>query len=247
MDYRTLEMINSPVTEFGWYGLGQAGELSHFIEELYKEIKNSEDKHLSLALNDLRDYFDELWTFKPAKRKGFFGRIKGLFAKIKGTITEEFSDEALDLATGLAKSLIISQVGSREPQTAGAPLRHCSDILDDPEKRDRIKTYISYSLRRPYETKPGQMIFGHTHRPMEDGSIEITVDGKPHPIKAYNTGGWVVDTTDPKEVIKSRPMPMLISDNGDITPLYFAWPEDEEPLKNKEASEIRDIIQKLRF
>jgi hypothetical protein len=34
IDYVMLERINSPVTEFGWYGIGQAGELSTFIEEL---------------------------------------------------------------------------------------------------------------------------------------------------------------------------------------------------------------------
>ena len=86
MNYKVLERINSPLTEFGWYGLGQAGKLSHFIEELYGEIKNSEDKKLALALNDVRDYLDELWTFTPTKREGFFSRITAIFSQVKAVI-----------------------------------------------------------------------------------------------------------------------------------------------------------------
>ena len=135
--------------------------MSQFIEELYKEIKNSEDRKLTLALNDLRDYIDELWTFKPAKREGFFSRIRGVFSEVKANIKEELSDQALKLMTHLVKGLIISQVEEREAYTGGSPLRHCPNVLDDPAKTDRIKKYISYSLGRPYEFRPNQIIFGH--------------------------------------------------------------------------------------
>lgn len=247
MNYRVLERINSPLTEFGWYGLGQAGKLSLFIEELYKEIKNSEDRKLTLALNDLRDYIDELWTFKPAKREGFFSRIRGVFSEVKANIKEELSDQALRLMTHLVKSLVISQVEEREAYTAGSPLRHCPNVLDDPTKKDRIKKYISYSLGRPYEFRPHQIIFGHTHMPIKDGNIEMTVEGKPWNIAAFNTGGWVVDSKEANEIIQSRPMPFLISSEGDITPIDFPWPYDEEKIADKKKAEVIDIIQKQKF
>jgi predicted phosphodiesterase len=247
MNYRVLERINSPLTEFGWYGLGQAGKLSHFIEELYKEIKNSEDRKLTLALNDVRDYLDELWTFKPAKKEGFFARIRGMFSEVKANVKEEFSDQALKLMTYLVKNLVISQVEEREPYTGGSPLRHCPSILDDPSKKDRIRRYISYSLGRPYEFKPYQMIFGHTHIPIKDGSIEITVDGRPYNIAAFNAGGWVVDSKEASEIIQSRPVPFLISNEGEIEPIDFPWPYDEEKIENKSEAQIIDIIQKGEF
>lgn len=247
MNYRILERINSPLTEFGWYGLGQAGKLSHFIEELYKEIKNSEDRRLTLALNDVRDYLDELWTFKPAKREGFFSKIRGVFSEVKANIKEGLSDQALKLMTDLVKSLVISQVEEREPYTGGSPLRHCPNILDDAARKDRIKRYISYSLGRPYEFKPYQIIFGHTHIPIKQGSIEITVDGRPYNIAAFNAGGWVVDSKEANEIIQSRPMPFLISNEGEIEPIDFPWPYDEEKIENKKETEIIDIIQKGDF
>lgn len=244
MNYKALERINSPLTEFGWYGLGQAGKLSHFIEELYKEIKNSEDKKLTLALNDVKDYLDELWTFKPAKREGFFSMIRGVFSEVKAGIKEELSDQALKLMTYLVKSLVISQVEEREAYTGGSPLRHFPNILDDPTKKDIIKRYISYGLGRPYEFKTNQIIFGHTHIPIRNGSIETTVDGRPRYIAAFNTGGWVVDSQEANEIIQSRPVPFLISNEGGIEPIDFPWPYDEEKTENKNVSEIIDIIQK---
>jgi predicted phosphodiesterase len=247
MNYRVLERINSPLTEFGWYGLGQAGQLSRFIEELYKEIKNSEDRKLNLALNDLKDYLDELWTFKPAKREGFFARIREVFTSVKANIKEELSDQALKLMTHLVKSLIMSQVEEREPYTGGSPLRHCPNVLDDPAKKDRIKRYISYSLGRPYEFNTYQMIFGHTHIPITNGSIEMSVDGRPRNIAVFNTGGWVVDSKDAGEIIQSRPMPLLISNEGEIEPVAFSWPHDEVKIENKTVSEIIKIIQKENF
>ncbi|MCK4821845.1 metallophosphoesterase [bacterium] len=244
MNYRVLERINSPLTEFGWYGLGQAGKLSNFIEELYGEIKNSEDKKLTLALNDVRDYLDELWTFKPTKREGFFSRIRAIFSQAKAAIKEELSDQALKLMTDLVKSLIVSQFEEREPYTGGSPLRHCPNMLDDPSKKDRITRYVSYSFGRPYEFSPYQIIFGHTHVPIKQGSIDVAVDGTPHNIAAFNTGGWVVDTKEATEIIHSRPMPFSISDEGIIEPIDFPWPYDEEEIANKKETEIIDIIQK---
>lgn len=247
INYRVLERVNSPLTEFGWYGLGQAGQLSHFIEELYKEVKNSEDAKLTLALNDVRDYLDELWTFEPNRRKGFLSGISNVFSEMKANVKEELSDEGLKLAISLVKSLVTSQIEERGPHTGGSPLRHCSNILDDPQKTDKIKQYISFSFGRPYEFEPHQIIFGHTHIPIRNGNIEIPVDGRPRNIAVFNTGGWVVDSAEPSEIIQSRPMPFLISDEGDVEHIDVPWPYDEGPIKNLPKTEILKTIQKAKF
>ncbi len=247
INYRVLERVNSPLTEFGWYGLGQAGQLSRFIEELYKEVKNSEDAKLTLALNDIRDYLDELWTFKPNKRKGFWSRITNVVPEMKANVKEELSDEGLKLAILLVKSLVISQMEERGPYTGGSPLRHCSNILDDPQKTDKIKQYISISFGRPYEFEPHQIIFGHTHIPIRNGNIEILVDGRPRTIAVFNTGGWIVDSTEPSEIIQSRPMPFLISEEGEVKQIDIPWPYDEGPIANLPKSEILKAIREVTF
>jgi hypothetical protein len=247
LNYRTLERINSPLTEFGWYGLGQAGQLSRFIEELYKEIKNSEDRKLTFALNDFKDYLDELWSFKPEKKEGFFSRVREFFSNVHANIKEELSDQALKLMTHLVKSMVMSQVEEREPYTGGSPMRHSQDFLDNPVKNNRIKNYISYSFGRPYEFRPHQIIFGHTHIPIKHGSIDMTYQGKPWNIAAFNTGGWVVDSKRLNEIIQSRPMPFVISADGEIKPIDFPWPYDEGDIKDKNESEIIKSIQEGKF
>ena len=247
MNYRVLERINSPLTEFGWYGLGQAGQLSLFIEELYKEIKNSEDRKLTFALNDLKDYLDELWSFKPEKREGFFSRVREYFSNVNANIKEELSDQALKLMTHFVKSLIMSQVEEREPYTGGSSMRHSQDILDNPAKKNRIKKYISYSFGRPYEFRPYQIIFGHTHIPINQGRLDMTFQGKPWNIAAFNTGGWVVDSKEANEIIHSRPMPFVISADGEIRKIDFPWPYDEEKIRDKNEAEIIKSIQEGKF
>jgi hypothetical protein len=244
MNYQILERINSPVTEFGWYGLGQAGRLSHFIEELYTELKNSEEEKLSLALYDLEAYLDEVWTFRPSRRKGFCSGIRELFSGLGANIQEELSDYGLRLMTRLIKRFIVSQVEERRPYTGGSPLRHCPHILDDAGKTARIQRYLSYSLGRRYGFKPHRLIFGHTHIPIRRGSITMAVNGRRWDIAAFNTGGWVVDSTAPEEIIESRPMPLLVSSEGEIEPVDFPWPAEEEQLGNRNVAEIIEVIQR---
>ncbi|MEE9152139.1 MAG: hypothetical protein V3U20_09965, partial [Thermoplasmata archaeon] len=80
-----------------------------------------------------------------------------------------------------------------------------------------------------------------------NGSIEMSVDGRPRNIAVFNTGGWVVDSKDAGEIIQSRPMPLLISNEGEIEPVAFSWPHDEVKIENKTMSEIINIIQKENF
>lgn len=247
MNYGTLERINSPLTEFGWYGLGQAGQLSIFIEELYKEIKNSEDRKLTLALKDLKDYLDELWSFKPTKKEGFLFRVREFFSNVNVSLKEALSDQALKLMTHLVKSLVMSQIEDREAYTGGSPMRHYVDILDNPITRNRIKNYVSHCFGRPYEFKPRQIIFGHTHIPIKQGNLDMTFQGGAWNAAVYNTGGWVVDSKKAGEIIKSRPMPFVISTEGEVKPIDFPWPHDIEKIRGKDEAEIIARIQEGKF
>jgi hypothetical protein len=75
----------------------------------------------------------------------------------------------------------------------------------------------------------------------------MSVDGRPRNIAVFNTGGWVLDSKDAGEIIQSRPMPLLISNEGEIEPVEFSWPHDEVKIENKTVSEIINIIQKENF
>lgn len=70
---------------------------------------------------------------------------------------------------------------------------------------------------------------------------------KPRNITAVNTGGCVVDSKEANEIIQSRPMPLLISNEGEIEPVAFSWSPDEVKLENKTMLEITNIIQKENF
>jgi hypothetical protein len=248
INYVTLERINSPVTEFGWYGIGQAGELSKFIEGLYKDVKNSKTDRLTQALDDIKNYILGFWKKRPRKKKGFFARIKDAVRRVGASIKEEAIENALELLTALLKGLIVSQLESDETQTPGSDLRH-SDILKDPEKQERIARYVRYSIGSRYNFRPGQIVFGHTHRPIKDGSINIDFGSGPSKVKAFNPGGWVVDCEDADHILHSRPMPLLILDDGQVRALDFPWPaeKDKGELKNKTAEQIREMIKQGQF
>jgi hypothetical protein len=70
---------------------------------------------------------------------------------------------------------------------------------------------------------------------------------KPSNITAVNTGDWLVDSKEANEIIQSRPMPLLISNEGEIEPVAFSWSPDEVKLENKTMLEITNIIQKDNF
>lgn len=242
INYRILEMINSPLTEFGWYGLGQAGQLSELIEELYKGVRHSDYRTLDLVVEDLRDYLDELWAHEPERKAGFLSGIKSLAAEFEAQGRETASDKALDLAAHLVRWGVKKLVRKREAPTPGSSLRHSQTILDDPSTCARIKRYLSYSSGRPYEFRPAQVIFGHTHVPIADGRIETTSNGNPYTIRAYNTGGWVVDSENAAEVIASRPVPMLISRAGAVEGINFPWPSDARILEGMPTARIIETL-----
>lgn len=243
MNYEVLERINSPITEFGWYGLGQAGELSNFTERLYKEVKNSEAQALDRLLEDLKRYIDDVWKFTPARKEGFLSSVRNYLSRLGADVKEKVSDEALEVAIGLVKSLVLSQLEEKGPQTPGSPLRHCDDILENPERKARIGRYISHSTAQPYGFTPRQIVFGHTHRPIKDGDFEIAVGGETLKMKAYNPGGWLVDSKDANHIIKARPMPLLVYDDGRVKGVDFPWPMDAQSIANKSEAEIRDAIR----
>jgi hypothetical protein len=130
------------------------------------------------------------------------------------------------------KQCIRSSMKSPESKTPGSPLRHQKEILSDPDKKAKIKNYLEIGLEpkeisseKPYLFLPGQLIFGHTHIPFVKGTIEIEYQGRTRQIDVYNTGGWIVDTKEPAEIIQSHPLPLLVKPDGGIEPLDFPWPK----------------------
>jgi predicted phosphodiesterase len=241
MNYAKLERINSAVTEFGWYGVGQAGELSEFIEELYKEVKNSKEVRLESAFDDMSRYIHELWEDRPTRKEGFFDRLKGGVGDI-------IVKEGVPWLFSRLQDFIMSQLEEDESQTAGSPLRHSSDILTAREKCKKVSTYISYAAG--YDFIPGQVVFGHTHIPIQKQTIDVAFGAEKVKIKAFNPGGWVVDSKKPRHVVSSCPMPLVISETGEVSWIDdFPWPRlgDEDKLNGNGAKEIRDMIKEFKF
>ncbi len=57
-------------------------------------------------------------------------------------------------------------------------------------------------------------VFGHTHKPFE---ARMAVPGFAKPVDVYNTGGWVVDTSSPRETQGASVV--LIGDDGSVASL----------------------------
>jgi hypothetical protein len=253
MDYRKLEQINSPVTEFGWYGIGQAGPLGDLIGKIYKEIKNANEATLTQALDDLIRFLDEQWKFKDDRKRGFLEELMNLPADIWAGLKEGGSDLALravkEILTRLIKSQFKRSRKEQKEETKGSSLRYCSDILTDENKLKKVCAYISYAKSRKFT--PGQIVFGHTHIPIQGDPINYQLDNKVWvEAMAFNPGGWIVDSDDPKHVISSCPMPLLISDEGEISWINdFPWPREDEKndLNGMSAKAIREKILDLRF
>ena len=73
-------------------------------------------------------------------------------------------------------------------------------------------------VRREWTDVPQEVtfVYGHTHKPFTD---RWAVPGFPAPVRIFNTGGWVVDTTEPAPV--QAGVAVLVNDELDAVSLQF--------------------------
>ncbi len=247
LNFKKLEQINSPFIEFGWYSLGQAGELSRLIEGLWDELHAGGPGPLTTSvLADLMRYLDEKITKKTKPHHGVWGKIEDFFSRLEGGLLELSSDAALKLFMELIKHFILPQLVPEEAPHTGSPLRHAPKILSQKETRERIENYLEMAL--PAFPTLDTLIFGHTHVPFINGKIEIDTPAGRRQVTCFNTGGWVTDVYDADHLATARPMIFGLSEEN-VQPLDVPWPDYEEfedVLEGiEEESEARKRVKEL--
>ena len=228
-----LEQINAPFIEFGWYSLGQAGELSVLLEKIWDELHERGAGPITESiLQDLRDRLDREIHFP------WWEAFK-----------EVFSDLCLDgLVQGIKKLL---EQQAREKPRSGSSLRHKPEILKEKKTRERIQRYLRLSL--PDFPGMNTLVFGHTHIPFQKRRLSLEEDGSSRTISCFNTGGWVTDVYRVSHLLRSRPLVVAFSEEG-IRTLEIPWPEKEalaeilprgrkKPATPEEKERLRRLIR----
>lgn len=162
-----LETFNSPITELGWYGLGQAGRASELMEKVYKNAHAGNFDGLYELIDALMDGIDR-WD---------------------GKIDDGWRTDTADWLSKrsirkVVKSILEKYARRRESGAAGASAARGMTIESDEELREGIVSYLTKYVKIQ---EGGKFIFGHTHR--HEPAQPFAVDGRT--IEIANTGGWV--------------------------------------------------------
>ena len=176
-----LEQINSPLTEFGWTALGQAGRLTKVVEQIYQEGLGHSTKTAERALDELTQYLDE-----------------NVFKYSSLDVREWFSDGAVKFFNWAIKKLLSDKI-------VGSSAHKGNHLfLNNSDNQMLINKYLSmtraqYSKLVPDNVTasiPSMLIFGHTHVPIWPGQAVVSVQhqGANYEVKAINTGGFMKDT-----------------------------------------------------
>ncbi len=162
-----LEAFNSPFTELGWYGLGQAGRASTLMERVYENAKAGNFDGLYEVIDTLMDGIDR-WD---------------------GRIDDGWRTDARDWLSKRAIRKVVKSVLEKHARRKGAGAAGASEARGKTSITDKeLKEGITHYLRKYAGIQDGdKFIFGHTHRhesahpfPINGGEITIA-----------NTGGWV--------------------------------------------------------
>jgi len=252
LSVKKLEQINSPFIEFGWYSLGQAGELSKLLEKIWDELHRGKIGPLTdLLLDDLFSYLDEKISFKSSsnsRAKGIFSEIKELFSEVKAKFAEPASDLGLRLLRELIEHLLTHLLFSEKGKKPGSSLRHHTRILSEEKTQKRIQQYLDMTF--PAFPESNTLIFGHTHVPFIEGKLDVDTPGGKRKFLCFNTGGWITDVYEAYHLSTAKPLVLAISE-GHIDPIEIPWPGYEEfealleDLEGKEEREVKRRVKEL--
>lgn len=161
------ESENFAWIDFFWSSLGRSGTVGADVGLVYASLQSPE------ALRVLRKNLAHGLAQRPPRPRWVQGLKAWTLGRVLGRVTKR--------TTHLERS-------------------HKEAKLS-PSAQEGLRTYLEFPLRNQikteYESGDGEsledltFVFGHTHKPFEDRQ---PFAGYPHPIRLYNTGGWVVDT-----------------------------------------------------
>ncbi|MFB3853723.1 MAG: metallophosphoesterase [Vicinamibacterales bacterium] len=225
LTYEELERFNSPFTEFGWYHLGQAGALSEILERIWREFQSSPrvlPPTLEQVAEEVAGFVDERLDFTPAQKTG----LRRFFAsRIEAPVKEWSSDRVVHLWLEVLNRFVMSQLklyeGDIEP---GSALRDTPDMFADPRKAAKVRRYLRMAENAADPFRPTALVFGHTHVPTVLTALETDTGT----VITHNTGGWLVDNSDPLLLSISRPSIVAIDEGGALRHIPVPWPTESE-------------------
>lgn len=223
----SLEMLNSPVTEFWNYALAQTGSYN-FIEQIYDGLLNQKvaavfDTLTGEMMGDVKRELQGLyasqgwsWNWSANEEKLFIGGILGIYKTIQTAVMAKIKEEAVKGAVPQA-SYDETFLSQNQPRVVS--YFEMSQAVYDRECASLGLSQGAFST----------LVFGHTHVPLPG-----TVTGKPvsfptapakppkgwvappiplNSVAVYNTGGWVQIGKD------GSPMPMALFADGTLDPI----------------------------
>jgi UDP-2,3-diacylglucosamine pyrophosphatase LpxH len=164
-----LEIFNSPLTELGWYGLGQAGRVSDLMEKIYENAKAGKFDGVYEVIDALMDGIDR-WD----------GRVDD------GWLTDTRDWLSKRAIRKVANSLLEKYVRRKQAGATGASEARGKTIAADEELREGVSRYLTKYVKIQDGEK---FVFGHTHR--HESAQSFSIDRCV--IQIANTGGWVVE------------------------------------------------------
>lgn len=167
----TLERENGNWIDFGWSTVGENGPIGEDVASVYQFLLTGSEE------GRLQDRF-----------------AKTLASNLLKTLPLPKTKQVTEAVSVIAKGVIDATVG-KFSQTER--LSYTSYLGQ--ESIEGLKDYLIGAVLDQFEKEiigphpeETSFIFGHTHKPFED---QIIVDGFDAPVKVFNTGGWILDTS----------------------------------------------------
>lgn len=166
-----VEGLNFAWIDFFWSAMGRSGEVGKDVEVIYEKMQDKEafKKLLYNLADSLAKQYD----------------LPGWGDKMEATILKFAIDAAVEGAYGTERKKV--------------------DRLLSPDAEKGLWWYVNGPLRHQIDNECKEkglpvpqdvtLVFGHTHKPFQEDMNFKEYAGW---VDVYNTGGWVVETTDPQ-------------------------------------------------
>jgi hypothetical protein len=190
----------------------------HFIESLYRLMTTMK----ALLFNaqaplEVRDFeaenfawIDFFWS--TMGRSGEAGKDveiiyekmqnKEKFRELLDTLAENIAQNYMPGLTKEVKAMVLKEIFHVVLDKISTTERTLTDATLSEDAKSGLFDYLNVPLREQIGEELDRkwptditFVFGHTHKPYEDNSKIVD-----YSVKVYNSGGWVVETTEPQSV-----------------------------------------------
>lgn len=166
-----IEAENFAWINFFWSTMGRSGEIGEEIETIYEKMRDKEQFRKLLS-----SFADNL-----ADKYDLLVKWDWLEAAVLKQLFYYLADEIQNKERAYTTNICSEDVKTGFRKYMESPLKN---QLSD-ECNQNLPSDVSF-------------LFGHTHKPFQK---DMNFRGYPQWVNVYNTGGWVVDSLEPKPVI----------------------------------------------